>query len=199
MMGLRIVPKTWAQLRAMLTPERADQPESLPYSLYDTQTYVSGTTTRLTFFQSVQTDRTLSNMETSGTLPQPQFFEVHKLFIDVLSRPSTNAAAAPLGQADDLSLLFHAARATITYTGSGKRWGPIPARATSPLSAINANIAATLTAPANVSAGWRDFTGGFPVNGALLMLRAKEAARCGSRSMANTSPPKPTSATMHAT
>lgn len=164
MLNLRIIPKTWGQLQAMLTPADPRQPESVPYVLYDSQQYVSGASTRLTFFQNVSADKTLTNMETAGVLPSPQHFEIHRIFIDVLNRPSAGAGTAA-GQPDDIALLFNTGRATLTYTGAGKRWGPIPARACGPLHAVNAAIGATLTAPANIQAGWRDFNGGFPING----------------------------------
>lgn len=167
-MHLKIIPKTWAQLTAMLTPSDPRQPESVPYILYDTQQYVSGATTLLSFFQTVNPDKTLTNMETSGVLPAPQHFEIHSIFVDVLNRPSVGAGTVA-GQIDDLSALFHIGRATITYASSGKRWGPIPARACGPISAINGAVGATLTAPANIQAGWRDYNGGFPINGQFII------------------------------
>lgn len=164
MLNLKIIPKTWGQLQAMLTPQDPRQPESVPYILYDTQQYISGATTLLSFFQQVNADKTLTNMETAGVLPAPQHFEIHRIFVDVLSRPSAGVGTA-VGQADDISLLFNTGRATLTYTGSGKRWGPIPARACGPLHSVNAALAGTLTAPAHLQVGWRDANGGFPING----------------------------------
>lgn len=168
MMNLKIIPKRWNELKALISPVDASQPEAVPYVLYDSQQYISATSTRLSFFQNVSADKTLSNMETSGVLPSPQHFEIHRVFIDVLSRPSIGAGVAT-GQADDISLLFHTARATLTYTGAGKRWGPIPARFAGPSGSINTALTGTLTAPATVQGGWRDFTGGFPINGQLVI------------------------------
>ncbi len=168
-MQLKIVPKTFAQLQAMASPEDPKQPEALPFVLYDSALLTSGTTTTLNFFTAVNSDATLSNMDLSGSLPQPQYFEIHRIFIDVLSRPSDNGAATALGQADDLALIFNTNRATLTFKMAAKEWGPMPARFCGPSHAIQGAIAATLTAQAQIQLGWRALTGGFPVNGAIVI------------------------------
>lgn len=168
-MNLKIVAKRWEQLQALVTPEDPKQPEAVPYVLYDSQTYTSAATTKLDFFTAVNSDPTLSNMEVSGTLPNPQVFEIHRIFIDVLSRPSDNAAATPLGQADDLALLFNTARATLTFSMSSKTLGPIPARFCGPSHAIMGAMTGTLTAVAQIQMGWRALTGGYPVNGQIVI------------------------------
>lgn len=168
-MNLKIVPKTWQQLQGLITPEDPKQPEAVPYVLYDSQQYVSGTSTQLNFFTAVNADATLSNMEVSGTLPNPQVFELHRIFIDVLSRPSDNGAATPLGQIDDLSQIFHTGRATLTFSMASKTWGPIPARFAGPSGAVQGAVSGTFTAPLVHQVGWRALTGGFPVNGQVII------------------------------
>ena len=167
-MQLNMRPRRWGELQQLLTPV-AGEPESLPYIFYDSQLYTSGTTVSQDFFTNVNTDRTLSNMETAGVLPQPHVFEVHRLFVDVLSRPSDNGAATPLGQIDDLAQLFHTARATITFTMASKTLGPIPLRAIGPSHSIQGAISGTFTAPVVHQAGWRAFTGGYPINGLIVI------------------------------
>lgn len=60
------------------------QPERIPWTWFDTQTYVSGTTTRLDFFQSVNADKVLSNMVAAGQIPSPQFFDLYHCSIAYL-------------------------------------------------------------------------------------------------------------------
>jgi hypothetical protein len=169
MLFLKIIPKLYAQLAALVTPERADQPEALPYVLYDTQQYVSGTTTRLTFFAGTNADTTMSNIESAGGIPAGQFFEVHKVFVDVLNRPSVNAAATGLGQLDDLALLFNIGRAALTFTTAAKTLGPIPGTFFCQSGGIEGSISSNIAAPAVVEAGTRQHTGGFPVNGHIVL------------------------------
>ena len=75
---IRVVPRTKQQLVAMAVPESANQPEALPWYIYDTQVYVSGATVRLQFFQNVNVNKALSNVEGGGQLPDPQFFEIRR-------------------------------------------------------------------------------------------------------------------------
>jgi hypothetical protein len=88
--------KTVQDLAAGITPMLPGQPERIPWTWFDTQTYVSGTTTRLDFFQSVQADKNLGNMVAAGQIPSPQFFDVYHCSIAYLL-PSTASAiiAAP--------------------------------------------------------------------------------------------------------
>lgn len=167
----RIVPKSTAQLDAMARPVDPRQPEALPYVLYDTQLYDSAATTSLTFFAGTNSDQTLTNQESAGGLPAGQRFEVNRVFLDILSRPSVNAAATALGQLDDIALLLHTARATLTFSMASKTLGPIPAtffgRSGGPVGDI---ASGTFTAPVFISAGHVEHTGGFPVNGTMIIL-----------------------------
>lgn len=76
--------KTIEQLAAGITPMMPGQPERIPWTWFDTQTYVSATTTRLDFFQSVNADKTLSNMVAAGQIPAPQFFDLYHASIAYL-------------------------------------------------------------------------------------------------------------------
>lgn len=73
------------------------QPERIPWTWYDTQSYVSGTTVRLDFFQSVNADKVLSNMVAAGQIPSPQFFDLYHCSIAYLIPvTSSGIIAAPL-------------------------------------------------------------------------------------------------------
>jgi hypothetical protein len=124
--------KTRRQLAAMAQPERANQPEALPWVLYDTQTFTQGTTTNLDFFTTVQTNKSLGNMESAGALPHPQFFEVHYIGMDVLQTTNNGGATGNLGALDDICKLLFGDAGTGADSGrfyfemSNKKYGPFP-------------------------------------------------------------------------
>lgn len=88
--------KSIQELTAGITPMLPGQPERIPWTWFDTQTYVSGTTTRLDFFQSVNSDKSLSNMVAAGQIPAPQFFDLYHCSISYLVPFSSVAAAAAI-------------------------------------------------------------------------------------------------------
>lgn len=104
--------KTIQQLAAGITPMLAGQPERIPWSWFDTQPYVSGTTVTLDFFQATNADKNLSNMVASGQLPSPQFYDLYHAAICYLVPPSIIAAADPTaltGATFDMNLLTQGA------------------------------------------------------------------------------------------
>jgi hypothetical protein len=117
-----------AAVEAAATPPSGSSAEAIWHQLYDTQTYTSGTTTRLVFFQQPSADRTLSNMEQGGALPRPQSLQIHNVCLDVLSiLPVTiTNAADQTGVLNDLALLIFgsATRPTWTLFISQKAYGP---------------------------------------------------------------------------
>ena len=125
---INVRPKTRAQLMAIANPESANQPEAIPWVLYDTQTYISGTTTQLRFFANTNADQTLSNMESAGQLPDPQWFEVHYVMLTSLATPSASdvIAVGAAGAINDLELLLKAGRGTFQLNLSNKNYGPFP-------------------------------------------------------------------------
>lgn len=128
-MGFRIKirPKTRAQLQMLANPESANQPEALPWVLYDTQAWTTAVTASNTYFGTVQGDKTLGNMEGPGQLPDPQYFEIAYWGVDFLLA-AVNAAAPVVTispQADIISFLF-TNRGTFEFNISNKRIGPFP-------------------------------------------------------------------------
>ena len=92
------VAKTWDQLGQAITPMLPGQPEMLPWTWYDTATYTSGTTTQLDFFQTVQADKVLGNMQAAGQIPAPMYFEIHHIGVHFdIPIGNIEDAAAPLG------------------------------------------------------------------------------------------------------
>jgi len=164
---------TAGQLQNAANPQSAGQPEAMPWFLYDSQTYTSGTTTSQTFFQTVQTDKTLGNMESAGQLPDPQYFIVHYVTCDILSSPVASAAgtAADAGPLNDIDLLLKAGRATFTFQMSNKNYGPFPLTLCHATGGATGIIAGTETAPKMIAQGNNGIvgSGGFPVLGALVI------------------------------
>jgi hypothetical protein len=68
--------------------------EVIGWSLYDTLTYISGTTLSLDFFTNVRANKSLSNMETAGALPAPKSFLIRAPRFFVKQRPRSVAVAA---------------------------------------------------------------------------------------------------------
>jgi len=100
--------KTLQELSAGITPMIPGQPERIPWSWFDTQTYTSGTTTTLAFFQTVNADKTLSNMVAAGQIPSPMFYDLYHCSIAYLlpvSALTLQAAASGNGAMNDVRLL----------------------------------------------------------------------------------------------
>lgn len=156
------------QLAAAANPQSSNQPEALPWMLYDTISYVSGTTVSQTFFQSVQADKTLGNMESAGQLPDPQYFVMHYLTCDILQVPTIDAAADQVGALNNIDLLLKAARATFTFQMSNKFYGPFPLTLCHSTGGATGNGWGTNAAPNNIQFGNNGIpgSGGFPVLGA---------------------------------
>lgn len=88
--------KTVAELTASITPMIPGQLERVPWTWWDTVTYTSGTTVRQDFFQTVATDKTLSNMVAAGQIPSPQFFDLYQAGVAYLIPvTSSGIVAAP--------------------------------------------------------------------------------------------------------
>lgn len=164
---------TAAQLAAAANPANAGQPEAMPWFLYDTQLITSAATTQATFFQTVQTDKTMGNMESAGQLPDPQYFIVHYVTCDVLDPVIANAghAATALGPVNDIEVLLKTQRATFTFQMSNKQYGPFPLTLCHGTGGATGNGVATLTAEASIWYGNNGIvgSGGFPFLGSLVI------------------------------
>lgn len=76
--------KTIQELSASITPMLPGQPERIPWTWFDTQTYTSAATVRLDFFQAINADKNLSNMVAAGQMPSPQFFDLYQCSVSYL-------------------------------------------------------------------------------------------------------------------
>lgn len=158
-------------LAAKSRPVDARLPEAMPYVLYDTQQYPAAGVAHLDFFANVNGDRTMSNLETPGSLPAPQFFDIHRIFLDFLAAPSATIADTAAGVGNDVELILKSARATWTLTTKSKPLGPIPATFLGRSGAANIAFGTGRAAPAGavIQAVQGPDNGGFPVNGSITL------------------------------
>lgn len=167
--------KSYQTLADMIRPARADQPESIPWTMFDTTTYLAAGSARLVLYSSTAaslTDLTLSNFP-NGTLETFQFFEFHREFLSFLAALSLTTTAAVTGSANDVDILHKAARGTRTLTIVGKPYGPAPidflGRPGGPT--FVATSEGTETAPARniIQNGETVMNGGFPWLGSYVL------------------------------
>lgn len=122
---------TQDQLQAASTPASALEGETIFYSFWDTQTYPSGGQQTLTFFQTTQSDTSLSNMPMAGTFPNPIWFCPQFITLDALGVPSNLAATASPsafpGLAADLFTLANSGRLWFQFTLAQKIYAQCPA------------------------------------------------------------------------
>lgn len=118
---------TPSQLATMITPATGTDLEALPWILFytDTASFAnSDTNVNAAFFQTVQSDKTLSNIEAAGQLPIPQVFEVAGNTCDILA--TTQSAATTMGPITDMQSILKTSRGIFTFTLSSKGYGTFP-------------------------------------------------------------------------
>lgn len=123
-MGLQfpVVARTSKELSDLATPRSAPggQSEAVAHVFFDTLTYVSATTTSLTFFNAVRTPDQ-SNMESAGQFPEGQWFEPYYLGLDVLEDVG-NGTTGTVPPWDDVQQLVMSGRGTVTFTYNNKQY-----------------------------------------------------------------------------
>lgn len=148
----------------------SQEPEVVPYVFYDTQQYpAAGLAGGLNYFANVNADSTLSNMQTAGSLPNPQWFKVFKVFVDILGVPTAAGLADARGPVNDIELITKSARATLTFTMANKTYGPWPLTFFGSSGGLQNPVAVTLAAGAIYTAGSLRDNGGFPINGSVII------------------------------
>lgn len=157
-------------------PRSAQVPESVPWWFYDTQTYTDNATTQLTFFAATTGDRSLSNLESGGQIPDPNFFAIHYFNADFMNNgagtpyeTSTVAASQNVGAIDDIGRLLLSGRARFTLTISDKRYGPWPLSVTGGTGAAQGFGWGTTTAEETVQYGHNALTGGAYIGGKIMI------------------------------
>jgi len=106
----------------------AGEKEIIGAMLWDTQTYTSGTTTALTFFNAVRANLSLGNMQQAGALPAPEAFLVRSFRFYVKQQPRVVARAASgsvqTGAIDNVAQLVNTG--VWTFTVASKVYAIVP-------------------------------------------------------------------------
>lgn len=168
---MRVVARTRPALNRQAQPTSAKEPEALPWVLFDTQAWTSTTTITQTYFQAVQNDKTLGNMEGPGQLPEPQYFEIHYIGADFLLSPNSVASIAAAGPLNDIAQFLFGQRGVFTFDVSNKKVGPFPLSFLHASGGPTGYLAITNAAAAqkNEFANNGIFDGGFCVGGSILI------------------------------
>jgi hypothetical protein len=168
-------PKPYVELVALSRPQRADQPEALPWVMFDTNSYAAAGQASVVLYSSTPaslTDLTLSNLP-NGTLETFQFFELHREFLSILAPLSLTTTAVVTGAANDVDILHKAARGVRTFTIGQKSYGPVPIDFTGRPGGVTfaATAEGSETAPARnfFQSGETVMNGGFPHNGSYVL------------------------------
>lgn len=124
--GTRFKVASGAMLARQTVPSGIpDQREAIWHQWYDTQAYTSTATTRLLFFTTAPgADRTLTNIQTAGQLPEPYYFSMYDICMDYLVQNTVAAAASVVGAYNNLALLMLVGRPTWQLTIQDKNYGP---------------------------------------------------------------------------
>jgi hypothetical protein len=121
MIGPQVNAWTKDQLERIIEP-KSNEGETISHVIFDSQQYISATTTELTFFQAPSADRTLTNFQGAGQLPDPQWAVIHNLGCDILVDATETAAATGVG--DDIQKLMLVGRPVFTLEISEKKYAP---------------------------------------------------------------------------
>lgn len=71
---------SFEDLQRSITPQIPGQGERIPYQWYHRQTYTSGTTTQLTFFNATGVITT-TNMQLAGAFPSPIYYKLYSIMV----------------------------------------------------------------------------------------------------------------------
>lgn len=175
MLRIQAVAKSAEELRKITNPNDASQPESIPWVYYDTQDFATASTNSVSFFAVTSADRTISNLEQAGTIPDPFYFEIEAFNLDFFNKPVANAANTAVGALDDLAEFLYTARATLEFSIAGKIYLRLPATYLHASGGPQAVMTGTMTAPNLVSFALNGIVdGGFYV-GKKIVLPPKQS------------------------
>lgn len=169
--------RTKIELNSMSKPQMLGELEACPWIFYDTQIFTSASSLSLTFFQTLQTNKSLGNLPAAAFIPIPNYFELFGLSLDIAIAPSVTAAAsAPAGALQDMYRILNGDAPTtgaelpyITLDKNGKPYGPYPLKALHSLGGPVGNGWGTeTTATTGQYANNGVFDGGFPFNGSIV-------------------------------
>lgn len=166
MLRFPVQAKSLRQLKSMAEPQPVEggQSEALPWTFYDTATYVSGTTTRLELFTQTRSNNGLSNLNGRG-LPTPQYFEIYGWTLDVLRAPGDVDVFGDVWGIINGTGATGAGTPTFAFDLADKITGPFPLRMFHGLGGISGYTTRTAQEYANNS--FPD--GGFWLDGSIVI------------------------------
>lgn len=159
------------QLAQMITPQSGTDLEALPWILFytDTTSFASAATSvQSVFFQTVQSDKTISNIEAPGQLPIPQVLEVAGNTCDILATPSANASNTA-GALSDIANILKTVRSTFVFLLSNKSYGIFPLTCAHATGGEIGYMASTVATSNAQYANNGIFDGGWWVDGAIII------------------------------
>lgn len=168
MLKFPVRPINYAEVRALAEPQKANQPEVIPWTYFDTQSLASNWTAQ-SFFATPQTDKTLGNIEQGGTIPADTFFQIWAFNVDFLIPAYGNTATPEI--ANDVLQILYGARATLNFSIASKVYAQTPltflhGSGGARLSVVNSNAtAATIVNHAQAEIP----DGGFWVDGSIIL------------------------------
>ncbi|MCH7889892.1 MAG: hypothetical protein IH921_00170 [Gemmatimonadetes bacterium] len=166
------------ELKRLTTPQAvaAGQSEAVPYVLFDTQLFTSAVSTELNYFQAVQGDKTLGNMQAGGQLVADRYLEIWGINIDPLI-DDTSTGLGRIGAWADMNDLMWTNRPTFTFTMDDKKIGPFPCSYFHASGGITGfgygqgtgDTTIGIAPSAEEYANWGIFDGGFWVGGSMII------------------------------
>ena len=121
-------PLTKGELDDRANPQDASQPECIPAILYSTVTIATGATGPFSFFGTVESDKTLSNMQQQNALPLGQYFIIHYVVCDILRAPSLSDGTVVNTAIAEMESILKTNRATVSIIVNSKEYGGFPLR-----------------------------------------------------------------------
>jgi len=145
--------KSFQELQASITPTVAGQGERIPYMWYHRVSYVSGTTTTLTFFNATGV-KTTTNMQLAAAFPSPIYYQLYHLMVYFdIDTSSVEVAASTTNIAGAGSDIVNLSDGALTLNIAQKDYWVSPIWANPAGAGVNAStaIAATFTAESSLS------------------------------------------------
>lgn len=166
----RIVPRDYSTLAQMASPATSTQPEAIPFTFFDNENFASGWS-NITFFQTIQSDPTLGNIQTAGTLSADQYFQLEAITLDWIIGASSQASSGAPTIVDDLLSVMNTARAIVVMQMAMKVYVQAPIHGFHSSGGIN--VAYQLGTPTgsalgNYAQNWYP-DGGYNVGGAQVL------------------------------
>lgn len=124
-----ILAQTASQLVAATTPTSGTDLEAVPWDMFDTNLTGFANAAgplNVPFFQTVQVDPTLGNMQMPGALPSPQWLEPAAIACDLMAIPSSVVAATAVGALSDIANILKTCTAAFNMKVSQKDYGTFP-------------------------------------------------------------------------